>query len=42
MTDKEKREKIKFIILIIVGILGAITFVLRFTGVIPQIKIILR
>lgn len=42
MTDKEKKEQRKFIFLMIVGILGAITFVLRFIGVIPQIKIFLQ
>lgn len=39
MTTKEKNEQTRFVVLCILGIIGAIIFVLRFVGVIPQIRL---
>lgn len=39
MTTKEKKERTRFVVLCILGIIGAILFVLRAVGVIPQIRL---
>lgn len=39
MTTKEKNEHTRFVVICIIGIIGAILFVLRCVGIIPQIKL---